>query len=82
MEKNGCDPNVATFNIIMHEFLQNNDTEKVVELHKSERRNRKPDIATFSSIIKLLPEDEKYRNCLDMLSCLPSKNLKTADISW
>lgn len=70
MEKNGCAPNVVTFNTLMHGFLQNNKTSKVVELlHKmaEPERNLVPDDTTFSIVVDLLAKDEKYRECLNLL---------------
>ena len=68
MEENGCAPDVVTFNTLMNGFLKKNDAPKVVELlHKMDERNVMPDEHLLSI------ENEKYRECLDLLPSFSSE---------
>uniref|UniRef100_A0A6N2KXC1 Pentatricopeptide repeat-containing protein n=1 Tax=Salix viminalis TaxID=40686 RepID=A0A6N2KXC1_SALVM len=58
--KKGCAPNVVAFNMLMHGFFQNNETQKAIDFnHKMKVRKLSPDASTVSMFNHIGKLDEK-----------------------
>lgn len=57
MEENGCLPNSVTYNVIVQEFLKQNECrETEVLLEEMVNKGFSPDATTFSMLLSLIPK--------------------------